>query len=223
MLLTVVGHIEWIRFAKVRSVPPAGAIEHALEAWEGVGGGGAVAAVQLAKLGGGSLFLSALGRDRVADDARVELERSGIELYAATRDRPTRTALTMIDEEGERTIVTLGDRLEPRADDPLPWDRLKDADGVFFTAGDVGALRRAREARVLVATSRVMGVLSSADVQVDAVVGSAGDPAERYEPGLIDPPPRLVVRTEGTRGGSWGGGGGAAPPPPPPPPPRPDR
>src|SRR5215475_2211476 len=66
MRLAVVGHVEWIRFARVRSVPPAGGIEHALESWEGVGGGGAVAATQLAKLSGGCLFLTALGRDRVA-------------------------------------------------------------------------------------------------------------------------------------------------------------
>src|SRR5213079_483040 len=109
----------------------------------------------------GCLFFTALGDDRVAEDARGELERNGVEVHAATREEPTRTALTMIDHAHERTIVTLGDRLEPRAADPLPWERL------------------------------------------DAVVGSERDPAERYEPGRIDPPPALVVRTEGTGGGSW--------------------
>jgi ribokinase len=201
--LAVVGHVEWIRFARVRSVPPAGGIEHALEAWEGVGGGGAVAAIQLAKLGGGCLFFTALGRDRVADDAGAALERDGVEVHAAPRDEPTRTALTMIDDAHERTIVTLGERLEPRADDPLPWDRLGDVDGVFFTAGDAAALRAARAARVVVATTRVLHVLAEAGVALDAVVGSERDPAERYEPGRIDPAPRLVVRTDGVRGGTW--------------------
>ena len=203
MRLAVVGHVEWIRFARVRSVPPAGGIAHAREAWEGVGGGGAVAATQLAKLGGGCLFFTALGDDRVAEDARGELERNGVEVHAATREEPTRTALTMIDDAHERTIVTLGDRLEPRAADPLPWERLADVDGVFFTAGDVGALRHARAARVVVATTRVMSLLAAGGVALDAVVGSERDPAERYEPGRIDPPPALVVRTEGTGGGSW--------------------
>ncbi len=203
MRLAVVGHIEWIRFAKVRAVPSPGAIAHATEAWEGVGGAGSVAATQLAKLGGGCLLFTALGRDRVGDDARSELEGNGVEVQAAVRDRPSRTALTMIDDAGERTIVTLGDRLEPRGSDPLPWDRLDGADGVFFTAGDAGALRRARAARLLVATSRVMDLLTTAGVALDAVVGSERDPAERYEPGRIDPPPRLVVRTDGVRGGSW--------------------
>jgi ribokinase len=74
-------------------------------------------------------------------------------------------------------------------------------DGAFFTAGDAGALRAARAARVLVATSRAMEVLGEAGVALDAVVGSGLDPAERYEP--IEPPPAIVVRTEGRRGGSW--------------------
>ena len=219
MRLAVIGHLEWIRFARVRAVPPSGAIEHATDAWEGVGGAGGVAAVQLAKLAEGCLLLTALGRDRIADDARAELERSGVEVHAAIRDEPTRTAFTMVDDGGERTIVTLGDRLAPHAADPLPWDRLGGVDGVFFTAGDAAALRRARAGRTLVATSRVMDVLAEGGVALDAVVGSERDPAERYEAGRIDPPPALVVRTDGVRGGRWeaaGGGGGryeAATPP----------
>ena len=201
MRLAVVGHVEWIRFARVHSIPPAGGIEHAIEAWEGTGGGGGVAATQLAKLGDGCLFLTALGRDRVGEDSRAALEADGIEVHAAVRDEPTRTALTMIDDAGERTIVTLGDRLHPLAIDPLPWDRLAGADGVFFTAGDADALRSARTARTLVATSRVLDVLAAAAVRLDAIVGSELDPAERYTP--IEPAPDLVVRTEGRRGGTW--------------------
>ena len=203
MRLAVVGHVEWIRFARVASVPPAGGIAHAREAWEGVGGGGAVAATQLAKLGGACLFFTALGDDHVAEEARAELERNGVEVHAAVRERATRTALTMIDDGHERTIVTLGERLEPRADDPLPWELLEGVDALFLTAGDVGAVRHARRARVLVATTRVMDLLATAGVALDAVVGSERDPAERYESGRIDPPPALVVRTEGTAGGSW--------------------
>src|SRR5436190_10071921 len=135
MRLAVVGHVEWIRFARVHAVPAAGAIEHAVEAWEGVGGAGAVAATQLARLGGGCGFFTALGHDRIAEDARSELDRNGVEVHSATREEPTRTALTMVDDAGERTIVTMGDRLEPRGADPLPWTLLADIDGVFFTAG----------------------------------------------------------------------------------------
>ena len=38
MRMAVVGHIEWIRFARLRQVPPPGGIEHATETWEGAGG-----------------------------------------------------------------------------------------------------------------------------------------------------------------------------------------
>jgi len=203
MRLAVVGHIEWIRFARVRRVPSPGGIEHGTESWEGAGGGGAVAAVQLAKLAGTCLFLSALGADQVAGDVRRDLGSNGVELHAAERPGPSRTAFTMIDDVGERTIVTVGERLEPHGADDLPWDRLDGADGVSFTAGDVEAVRAARRARVLVATTRVLGVLADAGVVLDAVVGSAEDPAEGYEPGVVSPAPSLVVRTEGPSGGSW--------------------
>src|SRR5207253_3413509 len=50
MRAAVIGHVEWIEFARVERVPVAGEIVHALEAWEEPGGGGSVAAVQLSKL-----------------------------------------------------------------------------------------------------------------------------------------------------------------------------
>jgi len=79
MRLAVVGHIEWIRFARVRRIPSPGGIEHATESWEGAGGGGAVAAVQLARLAGTCLFLSASGADQVAGDVRTDLAWKGVE------------------------------------------------------------------------------------------------------------------------------------------------
>ena len=219
MRLAVVGHIEWIRFARVHRIPTPGAIEHAIETWEGAGGGGAVAAVQLAKLAGACLFLSALGDDRVAGDVRADLGSNHVELHAAVRHAPSRTALTMVDDSGERTIVTLGDRLEPRGEDELPWHLLAEADGVFVTGGDVRAVRAAREARVLVATSRVLGVLPEAGGEPDPDGGRAHATPEAYAPRHGAAATSLVVRTEGSAGGSWetadGGHGRYAPATPP--------
>ena len=56
---------------------------------------------------------------------------------------------------------------------------------------------------MLTATTRVMAALAEAHVALDAVIGSAGDEGERYEPGLLDPPPALVVLTDGANGGTY--------------------
>jgi ribokinase len=119
---------------------------------------------------------------------------------------PTRRAFTFLDDGGERTITTLGARLAPLRSDTLPWDELAAVDAVYFVAGDPDALRAARAARALVATARVSEVLDGSGVELDAVVGSGADVAERYHP--LDPPPRFVVVTHGARGGDWTGAEG---------------
>ncbi len=203
MRVAVVGHVEWILFGHVDAVPPAGGIAHATDGWEEPGGGGGVSAVQLARLAGSCDLYTSFGDDEVGERSRANLERLGLRVHASIRDEPSRRALTLVDADGERTIVTLGRRLEPRAADPLPWDELDHVDAVYFTAGDVGALRHARRARVLVGTSRAMRRLGEGDVRLDAVVGSARDPAERYDPEALSEPPPLVVRTEAGRGGRF--------------------
>lgn len=203
MRVAVVGHNEWIEFARVDHVPAAGEIVHAAEGWEEPGGGGAVAAVQLARLAGSSTFFTAVGEDERGIWTGRDLTPRGVQVRAAVRGEPTRRAVVFVDANGERTIATLGRRLEPEAADHLPWEELVDADAAYFTAGDDGALRHARGARVLVATSRAMKRLAEADVELDAIVGSARDAAERYDPSGLSIPPRLVVMTEGREGGRY--------------------
>ena len=64
--VAVVGHVEWVDFAVVPRLPRPGEILHAGRFWEEAAGGGAVAAVQMAKLAGGALFLTALAGDASA-------------------------------------------------------------------------------------------------------------------------------------------------------------
>jgi ribokinase len=78
---------------------------------------------------------------------------------------------------------------------------------VYFCAGDADALLLARHARVLVATARELGTLRQTAVELDALVSSGKDEAERYQPGQLDPEPRLVVTTSGALGG-WAQPGG---------------
>jgi len=201
--VAVIGHVEWVEFALVERVPAAGEIVHAAETWEAPGGAGAVAAVQLAKLAGGSAMFTALGDDDLGRRAQRELEAHRVRVHAAFRPVPQRRVFAFIDSAGERTLTTIGERLGPSRAEPLPWDELAGMDAVYFTAGDRSALEAGRTARVLTATTRVMAALAEAHVALDAVIGSAGDEGERYEPGLLDPPPQLVVLTDGANGGTY--------------------
>jgi ribokinase len=202
MRVAVVGHVEWIEFARVEGLPKAGEIVHAVDAWEEPGGGGAVAAVQLARLAGSCLFLTALGDDELGHRAKEELEQLGARVEASWRPEAQRRAFVHIDAEGERTITVIGDRLGPRGRDRLPWAELEGYDGVYFTAGDVEALGMARGARALVSTVRAKPTLVAAGVHLDLLVASSDDEGERYTAGEIEPEPRYVARTAGAGGGT---------------------
>ena len=202
MKVAVVGHVEWVEFARVDELPSAGEIVHARESWEEAAGGGAVAAVQLVNLAGSCLFFTALADDELGRRSKKELEARGVTVYAGHADGPQRRAFTHVDDGGQRTITVIGEKLRPSGDDAsLPWDELARCDAVYFTGGDAAALRAARRAKALVATPRELPTLRAAGVQIDILVGSGEDPGERFEPGELDPSPRIVVTTAGGLGG----------------------
>jgi ribokinase len=204
----VVGHVEWMEFVPVEHVPRPGEIVSAPSSWAEAGGGGSVAAVQLALLADSVVFFTALSADELGRAAKGELEERGVEVHASVVDTPQRKGFTYLDEDGERTITTIGPKLGPRGhDDSLPWHELGRCDAVYYCAGDVDALRSARRARVLVATARELAMLRRGAVALDALVASGKDEAERYQPGDLDPPPALVVTTSGALGG-WAQPGG---------------
>jgi ribokinase len=207
MRVAAIGHVEWIEFARVERVPAAGEIVHASEVWHDVGGGGAVAAGQLAKLAGGARFYTALGDDETGRRAHERLTELGLDVEVAWREEPQRRGFVFVDADGERTITVMGSRLGPRGEDPLDWGWLEGADAVYFTAGDADSVRRARSARRLVASARALEPLTEAGVELDALVASGADAGERYEPGQLRPEPRVVVRTAGASGGEWVRGG----------------
>ena len=68
--VAVVGHVEWVEFVRGDHVPAAGEIVHATDSFEEPAGGGAVAAVQLARMAGDSTLVTALGRDDLAERSR---------------------------------------------------------------------------------------------------------------------------------------------------------
>ena len=200
----MVGHVEWVQFARVAHVPHAGEVAHAHDPFEEPAGGGAVAAVQLARLAGGALLITALGADDHGRRTPPRLAALGVDVHASFEDTATRRAVTLVDDRRERTITTFGPRLDPRGDDDaLGWDALAGSDALYFTAGDERALRRAREAaRVLVASPRARHALGHG-VPVDALVLSASDEIEREAAGRAEAEAGLVVLTEGERGGRY--------------------
>jgi ribokinase len=203
MRFAVVGHVEWVDFLRVSHVPLAGEIVQAKDAWAEAAGGGAVAAVQLAKLAGGATFFTALGHDELGERSAAQLAGHGLELEVTRRDRPQRRAVTFLDGNRERTITTLGPRLVPSGEDDLGWDRLAETAGVYFTGGDAAALRAARGARTLVATPRARDSLAGSGVTLDALVRSGEDTGERADPEQLGIHARLVVTTHGAQGGTY--------------------
>ncbi len=203
--VAVVGHVEWVEFVRLAGFPPRGSVSHARDAFTHAGGGGVVAAAVLAELGAEVDFFCALGRDANGEAAVAEMGIRGVKMHVAWRDRPTRRVITLLEPTGERTIVTIGERLEPDGADDLDWPLLADADGVYFTAGDQGAVDRARRARVLVSTPRAREALEHSGDRIDALVYSADDEDECRWARRLESHAALMVETEGGEGGRWWG------------------
>lgn len=220
MRVAVVGHLEWVDFVPVQRIPRPGEVVHAHDSSARAGGGGGVAAVVLASLDAEVPFFCALGRDEAGRLSVEQLRDRGVQPQVAWRRAPTRRAITLLEPGGERTIITIGERLEPQGADDLAWELLSGSAGVYLTAADPAAARHARAAKVLVATPRAREVLADPETSLDALVFSAEDPDEREWAQRLAGRTRLMVATEGAAGGRWWGESEgrwrAAPPPGPP-------
>lgn len=211
------GHVEWVQFLRVDHLPMPGEIQRARRESTHAGGGAVVAAAALAEFGAEVEFYGAVGSDALGEAAATELTQRGITVHMTRRPGPTREVITLLDDEGERTILPIGERIQPEGEDRLDWARVADADGAYITAGDQGALRHARAARVLVATPRLRERVEDPGVHLDALVFSASDENEVSWAERLRSDTRLMVATEGPTGGRWWGaseGRWAAVPPP---------
>ena len=201
MKVAVVGHVEACAFARVDHVPAAGEIVEAEEGWEEAAGGGAVAAVQLARLAGECLLLTALADD--ASGARPSATsrtagcgsrrpggglRSAAPSCTSTAAASGRSPSPAIGWRRGSTIRSRGRSsptatrsISPPAIAARPWRP---------------ARRRGWSPRF----ARRRPVAESG-VELDVLVASAGDRGERYSSGMIEPPPRAVVLTSGAEGG----------------------
>ncbi len=105
--VAVVGHVEWVLFGRVQRLPSAGEVAHATGAFEEPAGGGAVAAVQLARLAGSSRLFTVLGDDESGRASRRRLGELGVRVLDETAAKPTL-----------EPVVEAGD-----AADRLQWSR----------------------------------------------------------------------------------------------------
>jgi ribokinase len=206
--VAVVGHVEWVQFGHVRHLPRPGEVAHASGAFEEPAGGGAVAAVQLARLAGTSTLFTVLGEDDHGRRTVERLRELGVSVLAEPptgehEGAPTRRAVTLIDDRCERTITTFGERLDPAGGEGPGWGRLSGLDAVYFTAGDLAALRMARNSTaVLVANPRARHALGQG-VPIDALILSGDDEVELREAARAEHDAELVLYTEGERGGRY--------------------
>ncbi len=207
--IIVVGHVEWMSFLKVEKLPKAGHISHGSKYFEEPAGGGAVVALQIARLLKRPVhFFTAVGRDEVGEKCARRLEQLGLKLSIAWRDSPTRRGISMVNSEGERAITVIGKRLQPEFKDDLPWNEITNCDGVFVSAADKNAFNHCRSAKILVVTPRLgKELLKQTSFQIDALIGSGLDPDEQISPKDLKHRPLLHISTEGSSGGkSWPGG-----------------
>jgi ribokinase len=197
--LAVIGHIEWVTFAHAPFVPKPGEIVHLTDPLAQPGGGGAVTAVALRRMGAEVTFYTSLGSD---GRARKPLERRGLRLEAVERPEPQTEVLALVDPRGERTLYVVGENDAARVDDPLDWAALEGMDGCYFTGYDPETLRMARRARVLVVTARRFDVLAESGVRADALVGSGKDRGEQFDITRLKARPDHIIVTDGARGGT---------------------
>ncbi len=207
--LAVVGHIEWVSFVSVDNMPVQGLISHGKKMKEHAAGGGAVAAVQMSKLGKHKVhFFTSLGKDEIGEKCARELESLGIEMHIAWREKPTRRGFSFVGANGDRAITVIGERLEANIEDPLSWEILNTLDGLFITAGDAKTIQNCRKAKTVCATPRVsIKTLNQSKIKLDALIGSNLDPDERITKEALLIKPKVTIRTEGSLGGTVDPGG----------------
>ncbi len=201
--IAVVGHVEWVLFGSAPAVPGAGEILHLADPFEEAAGGGAVAATILARNGADVLFLTALAEDAEGDEARRRLAAEGIDVRAGSRPGRQARAVTILDADGDRTIIVSQPNAYPHAGDQLGWDDLADCAACYATCGEPSAIRAARAAGVLVCSARQLDALVDSGVRADVVIGSLTDRGEQIDFRILGRHTAAIVLTDGDRGGRW--------------------
>ena len=206
--ICVVGHVEWVTHA-LGTIPIAGGIGMLTDPIDEPGGGGGIAAAQVAKLGAECHFFTAVGDDDTGRRCVERLTALGVVVHAARRLGARHSHALSVVQPGstERTILVDDAPLDATAEDPLDWSLLEGAGACYVTSTHADVLRLARGARRLLVAARRASTLEASGVRADVVVASAGDLDDRLAHAL-SVPPDVLIETAGSEGGRYRGSDG---------------
>lgn len=206
MRLAVIGHVEWVELLRVATFPKPGDVVETSEVARGPGGATVGVALQLRRLGCAVSLFTRTSAEDLAQDALRLLRQEGVHIESTTDPRPQRRVTGLVDGDGERTLLIAGEKVFPHGSDDLPWDELATFDAACLVSGDELAVSHSRRSPILVGSGRWLPTLRRSGVILDALVGSARDPAERIDADSLVPTPELLVATDGASGGQFRSG-----------------
>ncbi len=146
-----IGHSAWDRTYRVKDLPAPPSKVRALEHIENGGGTAANAAASIARLGGEVELWSRVGNDGFGNQVIDELDRTCVDTQFVIRHEGSRTStsVVIVDQRGERLVISERDHAMPAQPDWLPLDRI---DGRSFVLSDltwregtIAAFQRAKE------------------------------------------------------------------------------
>ena len=200
----VVGHVEWVRFASVERVPKPGEIIQAREHWLEPAGGGAVAAVELLRLAGNCDFFVAVGNDETGP--RGCPEALGRHVHAVTRAVTSPAARVHVPRA---TTASGRSRSSARSSTHTAATRCRGASwrrSTLSTSAQVTVMRCGPHGRLACSSPARELPTRRRRCRAGRARPQSTDPEETYEPGQIEPAPKLVVTTRGREGGSYRAG-----------------
>ena len=138
------------------------------------------------------LFFTALADDELGRRSREELEARGVTVHAGhdARERSAARSRTSTTTASGRSRCSATSSCPPARTARCRGRSSRAATPSTSSAATSRPCARRAARRVLVATSRELATLRRAAVEVDVLVGSGEDAAERFEPGELEPAPR---------------------------------
>lgn len=164
--IIAVGHAALDYVYKIREFPPAPTKLRALEHIASGGGMAANAAATIAKLGGKIALWSRIGDDEAGAIIRQQLQRAGVDTthVRALASVRSPTAAVIVDQRGQRLVISEDDHALPLAADWLP---ISDVEGAAVVLSDLTWLEGTEAA---FRAARAVGIPTVLDIDLGSGV-----------------------------------------------------